>query len=418
MSVTADGKSAATDSDGKFRLDGIASGSISIAFSKSGYEPFQTSVNIVAGQSQNVGDKWLTAKVLPTPATVPTPAAAKGSVVGKLHEKSASGVALSGAIVTAGGKSTSTDNIGSFRLDGISTGNTTVAISKSGYEPFQVSVNIVAGQSQNVGDKWLIAKVAPAPAPAPPPVAATGSVSGRLHKTSASGPVLAGVAVTSGGKSVTTDKDGKFKLEGIPVGNATIAFSITGYEAYQGSVSIVAGRTADLGERWLSEKTISISRSKPINAASGKNIFDSYGLVVEKQYHAGVDYPAPHGTPVFAVMSGKVKTVPMPAGSDNHCMGNIIFLPHENGRQYYLYAHLSKIMVKDGDSVKAGDAIGAVGDTGFNLAARERCRLKSSAHLHLELKDSPVLHNPKGTPQVWGYTPGHATDFGYADPTK
>jgi hypothetical protein len=75
-------------------------------------------------------------------------------------------------------------------------------------------------------------------------------------------------------------------------------------------------------------------------------------------FHKGVDFAAPEGTPVYAVLSGKVvlaRNLTLP--------GNTIVIDHGWGLMT-LYAHLSKIEVKEGQFVKQGMEIGKVGSTG------------------------------------------------------
>ncbi len=74
--------------------------------------------------------------------------------------------------------------------------------------------------------------------------------------------------------------------------------------------------------------------------------------------HAGVDFPAAAGTPVFASQSGKVVLA-----ENLYYSGNTVVLDHGYGI-YTLYAHLSVIGVQAGDMVKAAAEIGKVGATG------------------------------------------------------
>jgi len=74
--------------------------------------------------------------------------------------------------------------------------------------------------------------------------------------------------------------------------------------------------------------------------------------------HAGVDFPAPAGTAVFASQSGKVALA-----EELFYSGNTVVIDHGYGI-YTLYAHLSKIGVQAGENVKAGAEIGEVGATG------------------------------------------------------
>ena len=70
---------------------------------------------------------------------------------------------------------------------------------------------------------------------------------------------------------------------------------------------------------------------------------------------------------------------------NNGGYGNLIKVEHEGGMTTY-YAHLSKIYVKPGDKVKAGDLIGAIGSTGFS----------TGPHLHFELRVNGEPVNPYG----------------------
>lgn len=91
-----------------------------------------------------------------------------------------------------------------------------------------------------------------------------------------------------------------------------------------------------------------------------------------RRFHAGTDFAAAMGTPVTAVLSGKVTWANFLGG-----YGLAVALEHKDGTQKTLYGHLSEIFVKPGDSVKQGDVIGRVGSTG----------LSTGPHLHLEVRE-------------------------------
>ncbi len=86
--------------------------------------------------------------------------------------------------------------------------------------------------------------------------------------------------------------------------------------------------------------------------------------------HLGVDYGAPTGTPVRSIGAGRVSF----AGFQNG-FGNVVFIDHGK-EQTTVYAHLSKINVKKGESVQQGQNIGAVGATGW----------ATGPHLHFEFR--------------------------------
>ena len=74
--------------------------------------------------------------------------------------------------------------------------------------------------------------------------------------------------------------------------------------------------------------------------------------------HAGVDFPAAAGTPVYATQAGKVVLA-----ENLYYSGNTVVIDHGFGI-YTLYAHLSEIEVQAGDRVEPAAEIGKVGATG------------------------------------------------------
>ncbi len=86
--------------------------------------------------------------------------------------------------------------------------------------------------------------------------------------------------------------------------------------------------------------------------------------------HTGIDIDAPIGIEVKAALDGVVMLV----DEQNQDFGKVIVLRHANDVRT-VYAHLSEILVKEGDQVKQGDIIGKTGDTGKATAP----------HLHFEV---------------------------------
>lgn len=74
--------------------------------------------------------------------------------------------------------------------------------------------------------------------------------------------------------------------------------------------------------------------------------------------HAGVDFPAAAGTPVFASQNGKVVLA-----EELYYAGNTVIIDHGYGI-YTMYCHLSEIGVTPGEKADAGQEIGKVGATG------------------------------------------------------
>lgn len=95
--------------------------------------------------------------------------------------------------------------------------------------------------------------------------------------------------------------------------------------------------------------------------------------------HTGLDIAAPRGTEIKVASNGVI-THASPMGS----YGNLVIVSHGNGVETY-YAHCSKILVKVGQQVTAGDTIALVGSTGNS----------TGNHLHFEVRINNKAVNPQ-----------------------
>ena len=120
----------------------------------------------------------------------------------------------------------------------------------------------------------------------------------------------------------------------------------------------------------------------PIRRGSGRFIWPVNGSVSSPfgqrwgRLHAGVDIPAPTGTPIRAAASGRVILMGPTGGYGNYtCIGH-------GGGISTCYAHQSRFGTSNGASVSQGQVIGYVGNTGHSFGA----------HLHFEVRinGSPV----------------------------
>ena len=109
--------------------------------------------------------------------------------------------------------------------------------------------------------------------------------------------------------------------------------------------------------------------------------------------HQGIDYGAPTGTPVRTVGNGVVEF----AGTQNG-FGNVVFVRH--GQQNVtVYAHLSRVDVRKGQSVDQGQKIGAVGSSGW----------ATGPHLHFEFRVNGQHKDPTMLARQTEATPVTAT---------
>ena len=128
----------------------------------------------------------------------------------------------------------------------------------------------------------------------------------------------------------------------------------------------------------VKNKEVLLAATPAIQPVSNKNLnrlSSGFGYRIDPVYktpkmHAGLDFAAPQGTPVYATANGTVKL----AGNVGNGYGNHVIIKH--GFSYEtLYGHLYRIKVRAGKKVIRGEVIGWVGNSGKS----------TGPHLHYEV---------------------------------
>ncbi len=122
----------------------------------------------------------------------------------------------------------------------------------------------------------------------------------------------------------------------------------------------------------------------PIKVNDPDQIASGFGYRVHpvfktERFHAGVDFTAPVGTPIYATGNGVVERADRESGG----YGNCVQIRHGFGF-LTLYAHMSKMLVVPGQKVKRGQVIGLLGNTG----------LSTGPHCHYEVHRNGEPVNP------------------------
>ncbi len=159
-------------------------------------------------------------------------------------------------------------------------------------------------------------------------------------------------------------------------------------------------RLAIAEQQWLSELRVLHQLPTGIPVAQHKGMSSDYGTRIDPftktlTHHAGIDFKAEHGTPIVATGDGVVAKVDV----DRH-NGQYVEIEHASGFTTR-YAHVSRFAVKAGETVKRGQVIANVGNTGRS----------TSPHLHYEIRFQGIPINPlqalvpKGNQQVASSSP-------------
>ncbi|MFZ4507380.1 MAG: murein hydrolase activator EnvC family protein [Fimbriimonas sp.] len=118
---------------------------------------------------------------------------------------------------------------------------------------------------------------------------------------------------------------------------------------------------------------------RPVNARITSGFGSRYHPILRiRRMHAGVDFGARSGTPIMAAGDGIVIAATYLRG-----YGNTVIIQHGSGVQT-VYGHCSKLFVRQGQSIRRGQTIAAVGSTGMS----------TGPHLHFEVRVNGRPQNP------------------------
>lgn len=125
-------------------------------------------------------------------------------------------------------------------------------------------------------------------------------------------------------------------------------------------------------------------RATPSTWPTSGRITSPYGYRISpfgysRQFHSGLDIGAKRGTAIYATADGKVSFAGYQGG-----YGYVVYINHGYGFTT-VYAHMSKLGAKSGQSVNRGDLIGYVGSSGRS----------TGPHLHYEVHIDGSTVNPR-----------------------
>ncbi|MGZ4658058.1 MAG: M23 family metallopeptidase [Blastococcus sp.] len=131
------------------------------------------------------------------------------------------------------------------------------------------------------------------------------------------------------------------------------------------------------------QKAVDAARPKAVLPVNGARLTSTFGMRWGT-LHAGIDLAAPLGTPECAAMDGVVLKAGPASG-----FGLAVYIQHANG-DVTVYGHMEKILVTDGQVVRAGDTIALLGAEGE----------ATGPHLHFEVHVGGIM-GQKIDPLPW-----------------
>jgi murein DD-endopeptidase MepM/ murein hydrolase activator NlpD len=123
---------------------------------------------------------------------------------------------------------------------------------------------------------------------------------------------------------------------------------------------------------------------QPVSNKDLNRIASGYGYRIDPVYkttkfHAGLDFSAPQGTPIYATANGTVVT----SGNAGNGYGNHVIINHGYGYET-LYGHMVRVKSRQGQKVTRGEVIGWVGSTGKS----------TGPHCHYEVRKNGEKIDP------------------------
>jgi murein DD-endopeptidase MepM/ murein hydrolase activator NlpD len=199
---------------------------------------------------------------------------------------------------------------------------------------------------------------------------------------------LANAVAQNGGVGIAKLVEGCFSKSGEVTAEGPESDDVAG--------QLLLQRGARSGSTGTSSATSSATSDAPSDATESGSpvtpeVSSGYGkrkdpIDGSSRFHTGVDVAAPEGSPVLAAAAGVVRRAGRRGG-----YGNAVEVDHGGGLST-LYGHASKLAVKEGEHIVAGQAIAAVGHTGR----------ATGSHLHFEVRQDGKPTDPQSALNGWG----------------
>ncbi len=205
-----------TEEDGTFSMD-CGVGTFGFSCTADGYKECETKKVTIPIDEPLVMDIRLQPKI--------------GTLSGTVTDTETPPNPLSGVLITCGDESATTAADGTYSME-LREGNYTVVFSKEGYDS-EATLSVTIREDQTTDGSKALNQVG------------VGTVSGKVTDVNG-GAALSGVSVVCGEQSDVTKDDGTYSLEGVPIGNRTVTFSLSGYKEEELPCTVQENKTTTL----------------------------------------------------------------------------------------------------------------------------------------------------------------------------
>ena len=213
-----------TDATGTFSFDKLVAGSYELSVAKAGFGGIKGMVTLQLGQSSNLGDVVLLAVVSPTTVTV------RGVVTDATN-----GAPLASASINAGGRTATTNAVGAYEVTGITPGDFSISVTRSGYFAALASATGTAGQTI-VFSPALVRTTA-----------STTTIKGKVTDKATNAPIASATVRLTGAntRTVTTNNQGDYSMTTLAPGPTQIEVLRTGYATARATLDVELNVTYD-----------------------------------------------------------------------------------------------------------------------------------------------------------------------------
>jgi hypothetical protein len=214
--VTGAGLTALTDASGRYTLNNVPGGSVTLFASATSFSPATQTVTVTAGNTVLAPTMTLTSNL--------------GNVTGRVLD--IHNTPIANATVTFGGGTATTDSAGSFSFSNIPAGTIQLVASAAGFQSATQNVTITGGNTATANFMLAVATNAP------------GIVTGTVTNIRTQA-VIPNAIVTWNTTSVRSNSSGVYSIPNVAGGNQTVTANATGYLPVSSAVN-VNGETSTL----------------------------------------------------------------------------------------------------------------------------------------------------------------------------